>query len=149
MEELPQLPVGAFGPRSEALRAAHEANAEAARHGEPSVVGGQLIDGGAARVKPLDREALARFQERSGRMPRSLEADWVATTFGLYYVSPEAFYVWSRPWTTITVRARRPRWKFARLDVTTTQTGETLTFGLSRAAALNLLAIAHHYGAAD
>jgi hypothetical protein len=153
MSELPppQLPRPPHRPREKALAMLITASDEAERRGaQRSFAIGGILDGGAARAKHFDRIALDRYLKDFSQRPSSLEADWIATTAGLFYVSPDAFRVWSRPWDRIKVHPGRTPWafaRFARVRLTMLDSGETITLRLAKAGAKNLLAIAAHYGA--
>lgn len=63
----------------------------------------EAIDGGVARCKVLDRLFLDQWEAKNGPVgPRPglnfLEADWVATSERLYYVSPGPRFTWALAW---------------------------------------------------
>jgi hypothetical protein len=61
----------------------------------------QVIDGGSAKCKEMDKIALETYVNAYGRPQGGvnfLEADWVATDNALYYITPRAGWNWSSKW---------------------------------------------------
>lgn len=139
MNDEVELPWPAFGPTRGAADLLARLEASGTEVGE-------VIDGGAAKVTDFDRVALADFEKRTGRQPRSLEADIVATTTGLFYVSPHAGY-WFHlgEWHELTVRIIGTRWRISRLEVAGERDRVPTVIKLNRQRAKNIEAIAKHY----
>jgi hypothetical protein len=110
-----------------------------------------VIDGGPAKCAAIDQMFVARYQERFGAAGlkktrrNSIQADWVATDQGLYYVSPDLLDMWLRLWTEAHFLATRQKRTYSELRVEDRE-GHGFEFQLGTTAVANILTIAHHYG---
>lgn len=113
---------------------------------------GEVFGAGVADCHTLDKVALARFEERGGRVIRKdavvlLEADWLCTSTGFFYVVPRVQYVWWGRWSDIRLeagRASRFRWRPSHIVIN--HGAETLEFGVARSAVADVVEIAQRFG---
>jgi hypothetical protein len=144
---LPTLPYSAIGPRP----------ATGCWIDELTRCSVRVIDGGAAKCPLLEELALSRFQRKYGRRGMHdanrhygltfLEADWAATDWGLFYITPAAGFVWMRRWQDVTLSVDRRRRKSTKVRIVDGAGGHWV-WVLEPAAAANLITIARHYLAA-
>jgi hypothetical protein len=84
----------------------------------------EILAGGAAKVKQLDRQFLDRYISEVGEAAARreglnlLEADWVATRDALYYIAPRVGQGIRYPWNDIlSLSIVKQRWRFATLAI--------------------------------
>ena len=114
---------------------------------------GEVLGGGPAGCKELDRRALDQYERQGGRVgPYNaltlFEADWIASTTGLFYVVPRVPYACGWRWSTIRVTPGRtvhfaPRGS----EVLVEDSEGVLSLKVSRAGAEDLVAIAAKFTA--
>lgn len=95
-----------------------EASIELLMRGAADTVGSPLC-GGPAKIKHVDRALADQLPNLLSLL--ALEADWIGTTTGLYYVTPRANSVLGWTWRgdIAGIAAGRRLWKFGGVKVTT------------------------------
>ncbi len=121
------------------------------RHEAMGTEVGTLIAGVSAQCPSLDDAALASlgagWRSPANRVAPTLHGDLLASSTGLFYVVPQARYVWFRPWSQVELAAGKvPRLGFRRAQLIAFADHEPFVFFVAARAVDTMLRAASDRG---